>query len=122
LINPSILAHANLYSSYDPLTGSFHVGSPMRRRKRHRERASSRARILGLSGNDHLVPALTEMGAEQSGFGPAMATKKKIQKQSAEWRFAMEQIGRELRKVYRRPERLSRRLRAVVSRLERKPK
>jgi hypothetical protein len=49
-----------------------------------------------------------------------MATKKKIQKQPAEWRFALEQIGRELRKVYRRPDRLSRRLRAAISRLERK--
>jgi hypothetical protein len=49
-----------------------------------------------------------------------MATKKKIQKQSAEWRFTLEQIGRELRKVYRRPDRLSRRLRAAISRLERK--
>jgi hypothetical protein len=49
-----------------------------------------------------------------------MATKKKIRKQPTEWRFALEQIGRELRKAYRRPERLSRRLRAVISRLERK--
>jgi hypothetical protein len=48
-----------------------------------------------------------------------MAAKKK-QQQSGEWRFTLEQIGRELRKVYRRPERLSRRLRAAISRLERK--
>jgi hypothetical protein len=49
-----------------------------------------------------------------------MRTKKKTRKQPADWRFALEQIGRELRKVYRRPERLSRRLRAVILRLERK--
>jgi hypothetical protein len=49
-----------------------------------------------------------------------MPAKKKIPKQSAEWRVTLEQIGRELRKVYRRPARLSRRLRAAVSRLERK--
>jgi hypothetical protein len=30
----------------------------------------------------------------------------------------MEQFGRELRKIYRRPERLPRRLRALVRRLE----
>ena len=37
-----------------------------------------------------------------------------------EWRFAMEQIGRELGKIYRQPKRLPRRLRAVVTQLERK--
>jgi hypothetical protein len=49
-----------------------------------------------------------------------MRRKKKTQKQPTDWRFAVEQIGRELRKVYRRPQRLSRRLRAVMLRLERK--
>jgi hypothetical protein len=48
-----------------------------------------------------------------------MKRKKKTQKQSANWHFTFEQIGRELRKVYQRPERLSRRLRAVVTQLER---
>jgi hypothetical protein len=37
-----------------------------------------------------------------------------------DWRFTMEQIGQELGKIYRRPKRLPRRLRAVVMQLERK--
>ena len=37
-----------------------------------------------------------------------------------DWRFTMEQIGRELGKIYRQPKRLPRRLRAVVTQLERK--
>jgi len=40
--------------------------------------------------------------------------------EATEWRFAMEQIGRELGKIYRQPKRLPRRLRAVVTQLERK--
>jgi hypothetical protein len=35
-------------------------------------------------------------------------------------RFTMEQIGRELGKIYRQPKRLPRRLRAVLTQLERK--
>jgi hypothetical protein len=37
-----------------------------------------------------------------------------------DWRFTMEQIGRELGKIYRQPKRLPRRLRAVLTQLERK--
>jgi len=37
-----------------------------------------------------------------------------------DWRFAMEQIGRELGRIYRQPKRLPRRLRAVVTELKRK--
>jgi len=37
-----------------------------------------------------------------------------------DWRLTMEQIGRELGKIYRRPKRLPRRLRAVITQLERK--
>ena len=37
-----------------------------------------------------------------------------------DWRFAIEQIGRELGKIYRQPKRLPRRLRAVVTELKRK--
>ena len=37
-----------------------------------------------------------------------------------DWRFAIEQIGRELGKIYRQPKRLPRRLRAVVTQLKRK--
>jgi len=37
-----------------------------------------------------------------------------------DWRFTMEQIGQELGKIYQRPKRLPRRLRAVVMQLERK--
>jgi hypothetical protein len=48
---------------------------------------------------------------------PAMQTRKKKQP-SPDWPFTMEQIGRELREVYRRPERLTGRLRALVRRLE----
>jgi hypothetical protein len=47
-----------------------------------------------------------------------MQRTKKTQKQSADWRFTLEQIGRELRKVYQRPERLPRRLRAALAQLE----
>jgi hypothetical protein len=36
----------------------------------------------------------------------------------SDWPFTMEQIGRELRKIYRRPERLPRRLRTLVRGLE----
>jgi hypothetical protein len=36
----------------------------------------------------------------------------------SDWLSTMELIGRELRKVYRRPKRLTRRLRALVRRLE----
>jgi hypothetical protein len=35
-----------------------------------------------------------------------------------DWPFTMEQIGRELRETYRCPERLPRRLRTLVKRLE----
>ena len=38
----------------------------------------------------------------------------------SDWRPTMEQIGRELGKIYRQPKRLPRRLRAVVTQLERK--
>jgi hypothetical protein len=38
----------------------------------------------------------------------------------SDWRFTVEQIGRELDKMYRRPARLPRRLRALLVRLERK--
>jgi len=48
-----------------------------------------------------------------------MARSSKKEKQ-AEWRFTMEQIGRELGKIYRQPKQLPRRLRAVVTQLERK--
>ena len=37
-----------------------------------------------------------------------------------DWRFAIEQIGRQLGKIYRQPKRLPRRLRAVVTQLKRK--
>jgi len=37
-----------------------------------------------------------------------------------DWQSTMEQIGRELGKIYRQPKRLPRRLRAVVTQLERK--
>jgi hypothetical protein len=37
-----------------------------------------------------------------------------------DWRFTMEQIGQELGKIYRRPKRVPRRLRAVVMQLDRK--
>jgi hypothetical protein len=40
---------------------------------------------------------------------------KNTHKESADWRFILEQIGRELRKVYQGPERLPRRLRAAVT-------
>jgi hypothetical protein len=53
-------------------------------------------------------------------FRPTMQSNKKTQKESADWRFMLEQIGRELRKVYQCPERLPRRLRAAVAQLERK--
>jgi len=46
-----------------------------------------------------------------------MHSNKKPQKESADWRFMLAQIGRELRKVYERPERLPRRLRAAVTQL-----
>ena len=36
-----------------------------------------------------------------------------------DWQFTMEQIGRELGKIYREPKRLPRRLRGVVMQLER---
>jgi len=36
----------------------------------------------------------------------------------SDWPSTMEQIGRELRQIYRRAERLSRRIRALVRRLE----
>jgi hypothetical protein len=71
-----------------------------------------------MSGNQHLVPSLAKRGCRI--VGTRDAKKEKRQKQPADWRLALEQIGRELRKVYRRPARLSRRLRAVVLRLERK--
>jgi hypothetical protein len=37
-----------------------------------------------------------------------------------DWRFSMEQIGRELGKMYRQPKRLPRRIRAVLTQLDRK--
>jgi hypothetical protein len=37
-----------------------------------------------------------------------------------DWRLAMDQVGRELRKIYRQPKRLPRRLRVLVTDLERK--
>ena len=48
----------------------------------------------------------------------AMLIGRKIQKQS-DWQFAMEQIGRELRKAYAPPENLPPRLAVLVTRLER---
>jgi hypothetical protein len=44
--------------------------------------------------------------------------RKKIE--PTDWRSTMEQIGRELGKIYRQPKRLPQRLRAVVTQLERK--
>jgi len=44
---------------------------------------------------------------------PAMRPRRKDN--PPDWRLAMEQIERELHKVYRRPERLPRRLRALVT-------
>jgi len=46
------------------------------------------------------------------------ASRKKYE--PTDWRFTMEQIGRELGKRYRQPKRLPRRLRAVLTQLERK--
>ena len=40
--------------------------------------------------------------------------------EQTDWRSTMEQIGRELGKIYRQPKRLPRRLRAVVTQVERK--
>ena len=37
-----------------------------------------------------------------------------------DWRFTMEQIGRKLGKIYQKPKRMPRQLRAVVTQLERK--
>ena len=44
--------------------------------------------------------------------------RKKIE--PTDWRFTMEQIGRGLGEVYQQPKRLPRRLRAIVTQLERK--
>jgi hypothetical protein len=44
--------------------------------------------------------------------------KKKIE--SSDWRFTMDQIGRELGKIYRQSKRLPRRLRAALTQLDRK--
>src|SRR5262249_11889005 len=41
-------------------------------------------------------------------------------REPTDWRFAIDQIGRELGKIYRQPKRLPRRLRAVVTELKRK--
>jgi hypothetical protein len=38
--------------------------------------------------------------------------------EATDWRVTMEQIGRELGKIYRQPKRLPRRLRGVVMQLE----
>jgi len=38
--------------------------------------------------------------------------------EATDWRLTMEQIGRELGKIYQQPKRLPRRLRAVVMQLE----
>jgi hypothetical protein len=48
-----------------------------------------------------------------------MQRTKKTHTQSAEWRFTLEQIGRELSKVYQPPERLPRQLRDAVMQLDR---
>jgi hypothetical protein len=48
----------------------------------------------------------------------AMRTGRK-KDQPTDWRFTMEQIGRELGKIYREPKQLPRRLRGVVMQLER---
>jgi len=37
-----------------------------------------------------------------------------------DWRFTMEQIGQKLGKIYQKPKRMPRQLRAVVTQLERK--
>jgi hypothetical protein len=36
-----------------------------------------------------------------------------------DWRFTMQQIGRELRKIYQQPKRMPQQLRVVVTQLER---
>jgi len=56
-------------------------------------------------------------GASQ--VGGAMPTRPK-KHGPTDWQFTMEQIGRELGKIYRRPGQLPPRLRAVVMQLERK--
>jgi hypothetical protein len=68
-----------------------------------------------LSGNALLVPTLDLRGTER--MVPAMRTQNRKDDDPSDWRLTMEQIGRELRKAYGRPERLPRRLRALVTRL-----
>jgi hypothetical protein len=66
--------------------------------------AKMKASYSHLSGNKHLVPSFGSLrGTER--MVPAMRTRWRKDNPS-DWRLTMEQIGRELRKVYRRPERL----------------
>jgi hypothetical protein len=57
-------------------------------------------------------------GTKASGARAMQHRRKTIE--PTDWRFTVEQIGRELGKIYRQPKRLPRRLRAVVTQLERK--
>jgi hypothetical protein len=61
------------------------------------------------SGNKTLVSIVAQH---------ASATQKKYQPN--DWQLTMEQFGRELRKIYRQPKQLPRRLRVLVTGLERK--
>jgi hypothetical protein len=60
----------------------------------------------GMSGNKLLSPQLPSMRAPPKKY------------QSYDWRQTMDQVGRELRKIYRQPKRLPRRLRVLVTELE----
>jgi hypothetical protein len=53
-------------------------------------------------------------------FGARCMRSHRKKYEPTDWRLTMEQIGRELGKIYRQPKRLPRRLRAVLTQLERK--
>jgi hypothetical protein len=53
-------------------------------------------------------------------FGAHAMPSRRKRIEPTDWRFSMEQIGRELGKIYRQPKRLPQRLRAVVTQLEHK--
>jgi len=55
----------------------------------------------------------------QSSVAAAMRNSQK-RNELTDWRSTMEQIGRELGKIYQQPKRLPRRLRAVVTQLRRR--
>src|SRR5215468_5925463 len=57
-------------------------------------------------------------GTKTCGARIMLRRRKKIE--PTDWSSTMEQIGRELGKIYRQPKRLPRRLRALVTQLERK--